>query len=255
MATTALILSILALVLSAAAHWRVGGMDIRRRLDELKSREEELVERARAAARARMTAAQDRLQRLGGRFEQFRSRSGEGLRARLERVRSDLVSVGDQVRRHVASLGSSTAAGIAAAEHTVKALVTRQEARLQCFAARVATNRALSQARSGRFERAEEELEESLDRLVDAESKLQEAGTSLESLHVTRSRVREALTSVRRETEDWQQRIQTAAEEAESLLASFEAEATGTPGSEGPSGTAALVEQEAAQVRCRNDAD
>lgn len=255
MATAALVLSVLALAVSVAAYWRAGGTDIRRRLDELKSREEGLVEQARAAARERMTAAQNRLRGLGGRFEQFRSRSGEGLRARLDGVRRDLVSVGDEVRRHLASLGSSTAAGIAAAEHAVKALVTRQEARLQCFAVRMATNRALTHARGGRFERAEEELEESLQRLEDAESKLQEAGTSLESVHVTRTRVREALTSVRRETEDWQQRIRIAAQEAEFLLASFESEPAGAPGSDGPAGTAAPDEQETSEARCRDDAD
>jgi len=221
-------LSFLSLALAATAYWRSGGRQdakrIRREIERLRARQQELMESLGQSIAAAYEASRQRLQFAREVLRQTKEEAIRGLEQQLQRAHMQLETLSqrlEEAARLAKEVSVNTARNV---ERAIGIRVRRIEARVMLLRAKAKTTLAVNAASRHDLQLAEQRLQEAAELVRITHEIFGDDHAFDQILDAVKRSLREATGAVQRHAQNLQARIEQVLEETDRLIGSLETE-------------------------------
>ncbi len=227
MAGFALIIALVALVLSSIAYWRSGGRsdlqhlvnEMRQEIEGLRTKQKALTEEMIQQMRRGYEQSLQRLKHIQERLLALKEETIEGLQRSIDSALEELEGLKKRAEEGIASLKGGVIERAQQAEEKIARQVHRLEGRVQILAAKSAISRARRLVEKEEFDQAEELLRDAVNEIKEVRENLADHDPSLDRVLTM---LREAVQAVQSKAEDMKYKIDHVLEENEKLLSALE---------------------------------
>jgi hypothetical protein len=225
----ALCLAGVSLVLSAVAYWRAGGrreveavrLELAREAEAVRARQRAMAEELGQRVRTGYEDSLARIKRAEERLAELRDTMAAQTRQAVDALRAQLAEARKQIDAGLQRLKTDASARAAVAEEAVHKRVLRMEGRVQLVVVRAEMVRAERLADKGDFARAQDLLEDAVNKVREVKLRLTDAFEEDPAFRDVLVALQDAIRSVRTEAADHQRRIDRVLAASDALLASL----------------------------------
>ena len=219
-------LSVMSFTLAAVACWRSGGRGdaakLRREVEVLRAKQNELVESASDTVEIRYERSRQRLQSTRETLRRLKNEVREGLQTRLRRAEEQLEALTEHLEAAAKAAKESALCTARKLEGSIRRRVHRIEARARLIEAWDRAALAVTAADKKDFDRSEQLLEDAARFLQRACQILEEDGDYDEQIDAARKQLRTATIAVRGRAADARQKIEQAVTETDRVVSALE---------------------------------
>jgi hypothetical protein len=221
-------LSLVSLALAATAYWRSGGREdakrVRREIERLKAKQQELVESLGQSIAAAYEASRQRLQFAREVLRQTKEEAIRGLEQQLQRAQMQLEALSQRLEEAARSAKEASVNTARNVERAIAIRVRRIEARAMLLRAKAKTTLAVNAASKQELQRAEQLLQEATELVLTAHEVLVDDHAYDQLFESMKKAVRDATTAVQQHAQNLRARIEEVLEETDRLVNCLEAD-------------------------------
>jgi cellobiose-specific phosphotransferase system component IIA len=223
-----IVLSLFSLALAATAYWRSGGREdakrVRREIEHLKTKQQELGERLGQSIAAAYEASRQRLQFAREALRQTKEEAFHGIEQQLQRAQMQLETLAHHLEEAARSAKEASVNTARSVERAIGIRVRRIEARALLLRAKAKTTLAVTAASKEDPQRAEERLREATELVRTAHGVLNGDHAYDQLFQAMKESLRSATTAVQQRAQNLRARIEEVLQETDRLVSSLEAD-------------------------------